>query len=629
MKGINYIYRNIIHKGQKYKYKIILLFLVLSYTFIMTTLTYYKYYCFKSYAFDMGIFIQIFWNTINGNPMYTQPRGSVFHPTNFFGVHFSPFLYLIMPVFEIFPNPYTLFLIQSLFLSITAIVIYYISLHILKDERISVLFSALYLIYPGTLWSNWYDFHVEAFIPLFSSLVYYYYLRENNIGVFISLFTLVSILERNVFIAVAFAVYFAAREIYNRRIGQEPNKSITPLLIGAILVFSILYFIYSEQYINNFSVNRSTSKLESIIGYVSYSNLLEKTAFVTFLMAPLAFLQIDAPLELIPAGPYMVLVALTSYSPYFEITWQYPAIVSVPFFVSAIMGAQKKSYKGLFIKLTFFSLIFFFLLSPGSPLMARLSNSWKIVIPDENNHLKNSALESIETKASVLAQENIFPNIAMRNTVYSYWPPNHEPPDYIVLDIEDYWLYTEPSEQTLEDYILNGGADGYGIWAYVDGFIIIKKDYRGDPVLTKELCFELDYQNSRTRFISYEKSIPETNYFIPDWVDIQKDGLYIEPWYNISIWWGPYILLPPGDYRITVEIITNDVTTNPILEIQAYSMPRGIYGQWEINGSDNMRFTEILRFSLDEWVPEFEIVGRNYGNANYTVTRVTLEGEYG
>lgn len=615
-------------KMQISKHQKILLLSVITYTIIMTVLTYYKYYCFKSYAFDMGIFIQLFWNTIKGNPMFTQPRGSPLHPSNFFGVHFAPFLYTLIPFFDLFPHPITLFSLQSIFISTTAIVIYHISQHILKDEQKSLAFSVLYLIYPGTLWSNWYDFHLEAFIPLFTALTYYGYFKENKQITLISIILLITVLERNVFTAIAFTIYFTLRELYIKKRYNKSNKTTTTLLIGLIIVFSITYFFYSEQFITNLSVNRSTSNLSSIIGHIRYSQILIKISYITILMLPLAFLQLDAPLELIPAGPYLALVILTGYSPYFEITWQYPAIITVPFFVSAIMGAKKIPKNNLLIKITTLSLIFFLLISPGTPLMARLSEQWKISIPGENEHLKNKAINQIEQNASVLAQENIFPNVAMRKTVYSYWPYNIPPPDYIALDIKDYWLYTEPAELNLDDYLLLNGTKGYGIWAYVDGFIILKKGYQETPIIEKELEYRLDYENSRTLFVKYEKMFKSTNYFIPEWVKVEKDGLHIQDSYNISIWWGPYILLPPGQYEITIDLITESVPNEAILGIKASSEITGIYGRWDIYGANQTSYTTSLTFSTDEWVPDFEVVGRNYGNANFTVTNVVLSGSY-
>ena len=594
----------------------------------MTILTYYKYYCFKSYAFDMGVFIQIFWNTIHGNPMFTQPRGGALHPSNFFGVHFSPFLYALMPFFQIFPSTITLLFIQSVFLSITSVVIYYISLHILKEEKISLLFAAAYLIYPGTLWSNWYDFHLEVFIPLFTALTYYYYFKENKAGTILSIILLITVLERNVFTAVAFVIYFVIREVYNKRTNAERNNAVTPLLLGLIVFISIAYFFYSELFIDSLAVNRAVSEVGSIIGYVSYVNILVKISYLAILMAPLAFLQVDALLELIPAGPYIGLVVLTSYSPYFEITWQYPAIIVVPFFVSAIMGAKKHLDNKIIPKLAIFSLVFFLLLSPGSPIMSRLSDQWKIYVPSEIIDLKNEAINQIDSEASVLVQENIFPNLAMRNIVYSYWPVEFPPPEYIVLDIKDYWLYTEPDELNLDDFLLRGGAGGYGVWAYVDSLIILKQNYQDEPIIEKELEYRLNYENAKTRFIKYEKTIRATNFYIPEWVDVDKNGIHIEDHYNISTWWGPYILLPPGHYEIDVELITETVPNDHILGIKASSEVAGIYGEWEINGINNTIYTSTLSFSLDRWVPEFEVVGRNYGNANFTITNLKLRGSY-
>ncbi len=623
--------KTIIHNAPNWAYEnrylLTLLAAVAIYTGTMTNLTYLKYYCFKSYAFDMGIAIQIFWNTIKGRPMYTQPRGNLLHPSNFFGVHFSPFLYFLMPFFRIYPSVKTILFLQSFFLAVTSIVLYYIGLHLFKDERKSLLFAMLFLVYPGTLWSNWYDFHLEAFIPLPTALVYYNYLKENRVGLLASLLLLVSVLERNVFIAIAFTGYITVREIYTRKTRDQSNKTANILLITVILIASIVYFQYSEAYINSYAVDRSPSTLNSIIGNTTYTAILSKIAYITFLSAPLIFLQLDAPLELIPAGPYLALVALTGYSPYYEITWQYPALVSVPFFVSAIMAAARNPPKNLYPKIIGFSVTFFLLFSPGAPLMARLSTSWQLSALSEEIYLKHEALDTIPGNATVLAQENLFPNLAMRRTIYSYYPVNLTLPEYIVLDTKSYWLYREPEELPLEDYILQHN-ESYGVYAYVDSLIILRQNYTISPVFSEELRFPLDTSEARTRFISFEQNFPEAKYFIPEWVKVEPDGLHIESWYNCSIWWGPYILLPPGEYTVNIMLETETIIEEPILTVKALSIPRRTYQTWNITANQT-HHSEALNLTLTEWVPEFEIVGINHGNANYTITRIELVGRYG
>src|SRR4030042_1684121 len=174
------------------KYEKILIVAILTYIIVLSTITSIKFYCFRTHTFDFGIFVQISWQTLNGNFMFTQPRAGINHPASFLGVHVSPFLLVVIFLYALVRSPYTLLVVQTAAFGFTAFFIYRMGNELIAQQKIALLFAVSFLLYPGPLWPNWYDFHLEAFVPLFSAMIFYYYFSDKKFGVIVSMILLLS-----------------------------------------------------------------------------------------------------------------------------------------------------------------------------------------------------------------------------------------------------------------------------------------------------------------------------------------------------------------------------------------------------------------------------------------------------
>ena len=127
---------------------------------------------YSSNAWDLGIFDQSLWSTLNyGRLLWNTPElGS------HFGFHFEPILFVILPVYAIFQSPLTLLIIQSLVIGLGAIPVYWLA----KAELgrfAGTSFAMLYLLHPALHGVNWFEFHSEAFMPILLLLSFYYFKR--------------------------------------------------------------------------------------------------------------------------------------------------------------------------------------------------------------------------------------------------------------------------------------------------------------------------------------------------------------------------------------------------------------------------------------------------------------------
>jgi uncharacterized membrane protein len=87
---------------------------------------------------------------------------------SYLGDHFQPLLLLLVPLAPLDMGPVPLLWVQAIALSVAAIPLF-ASARILSGERAAWLFTGTYLLSLPVLRTVNYDFHVEAFIPLFAS----------------------------------------------------------------------------------------------------------------------------------------------------------------------------------------------------------------------------------------------------------------------------------------------------------------------------------------------------------------------------------------------------------------------------------------------------------------------------
>src|SRR3989344_651265 len=129
-----------------------------------------RHYNFQTQAWDMGIFVQTFWNTAQGRIM----QNSIEEVPNHFGVHMSPILFLLVPGFLIFPSAYYLLIIQTLALAFGALPLYLFAKKILQRKDFALLLAIGYLLYPSLHRVNLFDFHPISFFPplLFAALYF-------------------------------------------------------------------------------------------------------------------------------------------------------------------------------------------------------------------------------------------------------------------------------------------------------------------------------------------------------------------------------------------------------------------------------------------------------------------------
>ncbi len=435
--------------------------MILVYTAIFSYFTILKHYAFKTYAWDLGISIQALSTTLNeGKFLYYTPELFFNVSGCYFRVHFSPILLLVLPVYAINQTPETLFVFQSFIIALATLPLYWYVKHVLSSRVAALGFALTYLLYPPLHGANWFDFHVQAFMPLFFFLSMYYFEQEKWKKYFLFVMLSLTIAE-SVPIVVAFIGIYGIlkhKDQFYRMFRRKPfdEKKISVLLLTIALAILWLWFsrwvqdtffpinpVYEDFYraLDYWSVLGvkddplalplyiilNPARVVDALMYDAYFKLL----FLVMLFGSLLFLPLKSSVVLI-AFAWLGPALLSNYSPYYVLGSHYPLYV-IPFiFLAAVKGLNKTQRNG-FVKfgktiryLLLVGAIFAIFASPLSPLLSiantQLPFFSEYYVPSIGEHelALQRIVNLVPKEASVLTQNHIFPHFAYKSNAYVY-----------------------------------------------------------------------------------------------------------------------------------------------------------------------------------------------------------------
>ena len=214
-----------------------------------------KHRTFTTYAWDLGIFNQAFYTTTTlGKTFYYTCELHFVQSGSFFGIHFSPILYAILPVYSLFPGPETLLIIESLILALAAYPLFLISTKLLDSQK-GLLISIIYLANPVIQGINSYDFHVQIFFPILIFSAQYLFLEEKWIEHLVAVLLVLMIQEQAVYIIFFYGVSLIVSNFSNIIKGFRDKQFLsfqilTPFIV---LLMSISWFFVSSSVIHFFN----------------------------------------------------------------------------------------------------------------------------------------------------------------------------------------------------------------------------------------------------------------------------------------------------------------------------------------------------------------------------------------
>jgi len=500
--------------------------LIIIYTIVCSYISILKHNAFLSSAWDLGIFEQALWSTINSGRLFWYTPELPINPGGcFFGIHFSPILFLILPIYGAFQATETLLILQSFILALGALPLYWIA----RDEinrKVAPIFAGVYLFYPALHGINLFDFHPHAFLPAFFLFAFHYFKKEKWIQYFLFVILALMVIEFVPLIVIFLGFYglWVSRKELAKIVDLGIRKTFTNKKILAsimTIILGICWFIVAMKVIFYFNPSprphpnwqRFGDPLRDPLGVILtiLSNPLytvevlltpqgAKFMYIIGLFAPLAFLSFLDPPSLMIGAPWFAASFLSSYPPYYQaVGYQYVAFV-IPFiFISALYGVKRLATilpniikekaigaqitRNVFIVMMFMSILFIATLGIGLQMP-------QITLRHEALKMMTDLIPS---DASVLTQNDIFPHVSRR--MYAYVGSNSVGNyssvyfDYILVDTRSFWY--KPGGKydylDLEEFIFKAvKSEEYGVLSAIDDIWLLKRGYKGEPIFPVE-----------------------------------------------------------------------------------------------------------------------------------------------
>lgn len=417
-------------RNNKYLYAAILIYVAVFGLFVSL-----RHYHFLSQSWDLGIFVQSFHQTIHGEVMVNSLEEISHH----FGIHWSPWLLVLVPGYWLFQSPYYLLIVQTLFLALGAVPLYFLAFHKLDSKKLATLVSVLYLAYPTMHWVASYDFHaISFFIPFYMASFYFIETeRWTWAAVFLAL---AASTKENAIIAVVFiGLYYLfdkSKDITHVESSQSISRKHTAgLVIVAIgvIYFAIVVLVIMPRFggglvrLDNYYY-LGTGPSAILQTFVLHPLLVLKTMFTIkkviylfWLFIPTLFFMFWHPrsLILIVPGLFQNLLALrdvfSSGFYHYDSILIPGIIVGTVFGLQAYIRAKERSIRQLSMVFVVVIVVVGLLRSPLSPLYGSAAIFTKL---NDHEVILNNYVSTIPQDVSVAADTFIVPHVAQRAQVF-------------------------------------------------------------------------------------------------------------------------------------------------------------------------------------------------------------------
>lgn len=457
-------------KDNKYITLGVYLGLAAAFTVFVGGLTALRYKLYVAPCFDFGIFAQMFeYMKETGIPYTTCERDTLL---SHLAVHQSYIYYLLLPIYLLFPSPYTLNISQAVILASGLIPLYLICKKHGLSNTVTLAVGIVYTFYPALCSGCFYDIHENCFLTPLILWLFYFIDRDIFSGTLI-MSALVCLVKEDApmyILFIAIYMFFAKKKI------------VKPLILT---VGALVYFFAAVWYLNNHgdgamlyryaNYSLTGGSVQEVIktclvnpGFVFKQCLdADKFTFLLQMFLPLGFLPFISSkiYNYILLGPFMLINLMSNYPYQHTIDFQYNfGVTAILFYLTIVNLAALKTDKikiitGLCVLTSVFGMVTF-----NSGKLTYL----KYYTPENTVYSQiDEALETIPEDASVSSTTFILPHLYKHKILYQISADSPEISDrteYIVTD-----LRFEDSKLIYNFYQEHGYID----ILYVDGAVAI------------------------------------------------------------------------------------------------------------------------------------------------------------
>ncbi len=491
--------------------QLLLAVLMLTYFLYFGTYATQRYLAFETGAFDVGVYVQPIWNFVNGRDFAVSLLKS--DGALRWANHVEPILFLIAPLYKLWPDPRTLLWLQVAALTLAAWPMYALAVQRLQNEWSSLVIVLAYFLMPATEAVTLFDFHAVTLAPLFLLTAFYFlgiWKQESKSTLLLTPYSLLLIflalstkedISLHVFMIGLYLILF-------RRRWRD----------GLILaIIGLVWFYIAFQVI--IPAYRVSGRPSIFVGWfetlghtpldIALSPFTKPDKVLTLLFRPgslSALAMLTTPMALLPlvGFPYLIMAtpslafSLLGDNPTLRQleTWHY-ATPMLPFVMLAtIDGLAKLNHfwnrkASLAIPVSYLPTLILLIVSltyhywRGYSPLSRLTE-WPQV--GAHQQLGQQLAAQIPPQARVLAQAQLIPQIAHHEELAIWDGPLSIEYDYIWLDVSHPKM---PNRFNAHGDLLTGLAiePQFGFVATVDGYMVLKKGAKRVPLREEFFTF--------------------------------------------------------------------------------------------------------------------------------------------
>ncbi|MEM0136509.1 MAG: DUF2079 domain-containing protein [Thermoplasmatales archaeon] len=549
-------------------------------------------------VWDMGAFYFELWQITHQFSLHVL----------FFYLEKGPIGILISPL-SLVSNPFVLVYLQTFAISVTALPLYVIANIKLKSKFESLILSISYLLFFGIAGPNWFDLHFQTFfIPLF---VTGYLLSLYGKKKLATATLLLSGLVR--FQYMIFPFIFFTISLYEEKVNNKNKKVSKIFYIGpliSLLYLASVFIAYHVQGVNlGLTIHETSSSLEQRFT----SSIDDKIFTLLLFLSPFLMFPLLSKRWILFVLVYPALMFYSGFSEYYFpsfIYFQYTAMI-VPFLFLGVIDVlssiefknkdRMSSKRGIFkrtqlrsrtaIVLVIFVLIIMLgtVYEPYGPLNSYSQTNFDLEkVTNFNISLYegySTLVDLIPTNDPYILYQNNMPQVIYRDPsalsaylfgyaanytffIDGHWTSNV---DYIIADPYSNWFTASGGNigvsgsspldmyNVLDHYL---SSNNYGILAEWDGIMLLKRAYSGSPLI---------YFPDNNFFSARSLYVLSSSYRSNGTIESTQltNGE--------TLWYGPYTVLQPGHYRVTIQVETSNIDVNNVFTLRySYINPAGV-----------------------------------------------------
>ncbi len=400
------------------------------YALVMGFIVVTRHLALRTHALDLGYYVQVVWSIATGYGAYVT-----FPPMNAWGDHFSPVLYLMVPLGRVVPGAIGLLVVQTLVLAVGGLAVFGYAARRLSAVPAAGGLALLFLVNPSLHGINIRDIHPQAFAITLIVAAALAFDAGRYAWCAVALALTLACREDAVIVVVGFGIWLAvARSRW--RLGAV--IAVASVLLLAFDLKYVLPLFRGEPYPHLHRYAYLGSSLGEVLlnivvrpwRWIAVAATGGKLVYLLVMLVPFGFLPLFAPRVLLAVVPGLAMNLLSIDPVLINFRSQYQSFVLPFLMLAAIDGyARIRDWRRApaLLALGLFASVLLTARTANDLMVTR----WRL---DAEQRAAYSLMRQIPGEVAVSANERLAPHLATRRQIFIY-PTGLGISEY-VLDVE-------------------------------------------------------------------------------------------------------------------------------------------------------------------------------------------------